>query len=122
MRKRKTIVVADDETHILDLVRLILGEKYRLIMAEDGIETLAAVEKHRPDLVLLDIMMPRLNGFEVCERLKASPETAGIRVAMLSAKAQERDIIQALKLGADHYITKPFDPVAFERKVEELIK
>ncbi len=120
-KNKKVILVADDEPHILQLVRLILQEKYRILEAEDGEAVLEILEKTRPDLILLDVMMPKINGFELCEQLKNNPETKDITIMMLSAKAQERDIIQGLRLGADHYITKPFDPAGFEKLIDEVI-
>jgi len=118
---KKVILVADDEPHILDLIRLILEDKYEVLVAEDGKETLDILNKNRPDLILLDVMMPKINGFEICEKLKKDKKTKDIRIAMLSAKTQEKDIIKGLRLGADYYFTKPFDPANFEKKVEELI-
>jgi len=107
----KTILIADDEPHIVDLLRLILDQKYKLLIAVDGQETLDILKEHKPDLILLDVMMPYINGFEICERLKKDPKTRGIKIAMLSAKTQEKDIMEGLKLGADYYLTKPFDPI-----------
>jgi DNA-binding response OmpR family regulator len=114
--------VADDEPHVLELLRLTLGARYEIITAEDGEEALALLEKHKPDLLILDVMMPKVNGFEICERLKADPKTRKIRIAILSAKAREEDIIRGLELGADYYLTKPFDPVELEKQVDEMLK
>ncbi len=121
MKNKRLILVADDEPHIIELVRIILEDKYKIITAEDGKEALEILQNNKPSLVLLDVMMPGINGFEICERLKSDPKTRDIKIAMLSAKAQEKDIIKGLQLGAEYYFTKPFDPAAFEKKIEELI-
>jgi DNA-binding response OmpR family regulator len=117
----KTVLVADDEQNIVDLIVLILGDRYRVLTATDGESALRLAKEERPDLILLDVMMPKADGFEICKQLKGESATAGIKIAMLSAKAQEKDIAHAKRMGADDYITKPFDPVMFEQKVEELL-
>lgn len=120
-KKKKSILIADDEPNILDLLKMLFDEQYDLMISEDGKDVLEKVAKRRPDLILLDVMMPKMNGYEVCEILKKDPKTSDITIAMLSAKGQERDIIQGLRLGADHYITKPFNPTELQDKVEEII-
>jgi len=121
-RRKKKIIIADDEPHILDLLRIIFKDEYSLVLVENGREVLEAVRRIRPDLILLDVMMPDINGYEVCEILKNNPKTSDIVIAMLSAKGQERDIIQGLKLGADYYITKPFHPAELKKKIGEIIR
>jgi len=118
----KTILIADDEPHILSLLKMMLEEKYKLFFASDGEEALKELRKHRPDLVLLDVMMPKVNGYEVCEKIKSDPKTRDLTVVMLSAKTQERDIMKGLKLGADYYLTKPFDPLQLQKQLEEMLK
>jgi len=115
-------MIAEDEPNILSLLKLMFKDKYNIITAQDGEEALFHIRKRKPHLVLLDVLMPKLNGYEVCEILKKDEKTRGITIAMLSAKGQERDIIQGLNIGADHYITKPFDPMLLERKVKEMIE
>lgn len=117
----KTILLADDEPNVLDLMKLILEDRYTIYTAKNGDEVLAALRSTTPDLIILDVMMPKVNGYEVCERLKKDPATKDIKIAMLSAKAQERDIIHARRLGADFYITKPFDPATFEKMIAEML-
>jgi two-component system, OmpR family, alkaline phosphatase synthesis response regulator PhoP len=121
MKKKKTIIIADDEVHILELLRIVLSKDYNLIVAENGKSAIEAARKSMPDLILLDIMMPDLNGYEVCEILKKDKKTRKIKIAMLSAKGLERDIIMGLEIGADYYITKPFDPIELEKKVHEIV-
>ncbi|MEM4268249.1 MAG: response regulator [Candidatus Woesearchaeota archaeon] len=119
---KKTILIADDEPNIVNLVKIILGKEYRYLEADDGEKVLNLLKKHRPDLILLDVMMPKVNGFEICEMLKKDSTLKKIPIAMVSAKAQERDIIQGLRLGADYYITKPFDPERFEMQIKAILK
>jgi DNA-binding response OmpR family regulator len=121
MKKKKTIIVADDEIHILELLRIILSKDYNVILVENGKSAVESARKFKPDLIILDIMMPDLNGYEVCEILKKDKKTINIKIAMLSAKGMERDIIMGLKLGADYYITKPFDPIELEKKIYGII-
>lgn len=121
-RRKKTIIIADDEPHILELMRLILSKDYNIILVENGMDAISAVQKKKPDLILLDVMMPGLNGYEVCEILKNDRRIGDITIAMLSAKGLERDILQGLELGADYYITKPFDPIQLEKKIAEILR
>ena len=95
---------------------------YHLLEAGDGEQALAAVKEHSPDLVLLDVMMPKLDGIEVVRRIKADPDTAAIPVLLLSAKAQSKDIAAGLEAGADGYITKPFDPLDLLERVAALLR
>ena len=109
--KKGTILVIDDEKDLIELLSYNLGkEGYDVIVAHDGQSGLDVVKKHRPDLVVLDIMMPGLDGLQVCQRLRADPRTGRIPIIMLTAKATETDRIVGLELGADDYVTKPFSP------------
>jgi CheY-like chemotaxis protein len=113
-----TILVIDDDPVIQKLLSVNFElEGYRVVTAGDGVEGLDAVAAHHPDAVLLDVMMPRMDGLEVCRRLKADPGTASIPVILLSAKAQATDISGGIEAGADDYITKPFDPLELLDKV-----
>ncbi len=109
MDTKKTIMVVDDNPDIVTIVRTILeGKGYSVASAYSGAELLSSLEKDKPDLVVLDIMMPQMDGLEVLTRLKAAPETASIPVILLTAKVQYEDVLGGYKLGADYYITKPF--------------
>ncbi|MDH7500769.1 MAG: response regulator, partial [candidate division NC10 bacterium] len=120
---KKKILVADDNPHILEVVSMTLETlDYRILMARDGEEALEQAKKERPDLILLDIMMPKKNGFEVCRELKQSREFREIPIVMLSAKAQKEDKFWGRDAGADDYITKPFDPLELERVVTRLLE
>src|SRR5687768_14739878 len=106
---RATVLVIDDEKDLLELVRYNLEKDHiDVITATDGESGLEIGLKHKPDLVLLDLMMPGMNGMEVCRRLRANEKTARVPIIMLTAKAAETDKIVGLEMGADDYITKPF--------------
>jgi two-component system alkaline phosphatase synthesis response regulator PhoP len=108
---KRTIMVVDDNPDIITIVRTILeGKGYNVMSAYSGAELLSTLDKEpqKPDLVVLDIMMPQMDGLEVLTRLKAAPETASIPVILLTAKVQYEDVLGGYKLGADYYITKPF--------------
>jgi CheY-like chemotaxis protein len=119
----KKVLLADDEEDILMLCSTALGgdDRYSLILARDGEEALSRAQQERPDLVFLDAMMPKMDGFEVCRILKSDPSTADVRVVMLTALAQEFDRKRADEVGADFYITKPFSPSVLLGKVDELL-
>jgi two-component system, OmpR family, alkaline phosphatase synthesis response regulator PhoP len=107
----KKILAVDDEPSIRRLVEVNLQRAgYAITTAPDGQEALNQIARERPDMVLLDVMMPRMDGFELLRRLKADPATAGIPVLMLTAKAQDADVFRGLQSGADFYLTKPFNP------------
>ena len=105
------ILVVDDEPPILRLMEFILArEGHEMIVAVNGEEALAKVAEHSPDLILLDIMMPRIDGYEVVRRLRADPAHGKIPIIMLSAKAQDADVQKGVDVGVNEYITKPFSP------------
>jgi DNA-binding response OmpR family regulator len=116
-----TVLVADDEPPILELVRFTLEDEHvRVVGATDGPSALEAARRERPTLIFLDVRMPGLDGFEVCRRLRAEPELAGARIVMLTAAGQARDRQRGLAAGADHYLTKPFSPLALFALVRTL--
>jgi len=112
MPKQKKILVVDDERHIVRLVQVNLERAgHQVVSAFDGMEALKKVESEKPDLIVLDVMMPRMDGFEVLKRLKAGEKTKDIPVVMLTAKAQDADVFRGWASGVDCYLTKPFNPV-----------
>jgi DNA-binding response OmpR family regulator len=116
---KKKILVVDDEEDILHFLELVLAEKgYEVLSASDGHEALTRAQIERPDLVLLDIMMPQMDGWEVLKLLRVDPSTAGIPVAMLSARTEARDRVQGLQEGAIDYICKPFSLQELLGKIE----
>jgi two-component system, OmpR family, alkaline phosphatase synthesis response regulator PhoP len=110
----KTILIADDEAHIRILMEQTLEELedagVELLIASNGAEALEMIQTEKPNLVFLDVMMPKLNGFEVCQAVKQDADTQGVYVIMLTAKGQEFDQQKGKEVGADLYMTKPFDP------------
>jgi len=105
------ILVVDDEPTIVRLMEFILARQgHEMLVAVNGQEALEHIRAHAPDLVLLDIMMPRIDGYEVARALRTDPATADLPIIMLSAKAQEEDIRKGMEVGVDEYITKPFSP------------
>lgn len=120
---RKKVMLTDDEESILELVAATLGDldRYDLLLANSGEQALEIARREKPDLLFLDILMPNINGYEVCKRLKSDPATAHIRIVMLTALAQESDRKRAMDVGADDYFTKPFSPIALLDKVEEML-
>ena len=116
------ILVADDEPNIvISLEYLLKREGYTVLIARDGQEALETIAREQPDLVLLDVMMPKKTGFEVCQALRASDDQQGIKILMLTAKGRDTDVAKGLALGADAYVTKPFSTRELVRKVAELL-
>jgi two-component system phosphate regulon response regulator PhoB len=117
------LLVADDHEGIRDLVRLTLtDDRYEIVEATDGNEALELALEHRPELIFLDVTMPKLSGFDVCRSLKSNPDTSGMTIIMLTGMGQERDREEGLSAGADGYFTKPFSPLALLRKVDEVLE
>ena len=105
------IVLIEDEADIADLLKLQSEiEGYKMIAESDGINGYQTIEKEKPDLVVLDLMLPGMSGLEVCRKMKAHPDLKTIPVIMISAKSEEVDVVVGLELGADDYVTKPFSP------------
>jgi DNA-binding response OmpR family regulator len=118
---RRTLLLVDDEPSIRLLCRVNLPfSGFDVIEAADGEEALAQARAHAVDLVVLDVMMPGMNGFEVAERLHSDPATAEIPVVFLSARADEVDVRRGLELGRD-YITKPFDPIRLGERLKRIV-
>lgn len=121
----KTILIVDDEVHIRILMEQTLedleDEGVELITATNGAEALELIQTERPDLVFLDVMMPKMNGFEVCQMVKKDAATQDTYIIMLTAKGQEVDQQQGLDAGANLYMTKPFDPDEVLEKAAEIL-
>jgi DNA-binding response OmpR family regulator len=116
------ILIAGDEPNILiSLEYLMKREGYAVTVAHDGEEALAAILRERPDLVLLDVMMPRKTGFEVCQEVRAHEDVAGTRILLLTAKGRETDVSKGLALGADAYLTKPFSTKELADQVRQML-
>ena len=117
------ILVVDDEPDILELVRYNLArEHYDVVCVESGEEALVQVYATPPDLIVLDLMLPGVNGLEVCRTLKRHPRTAAIPVVILTARGEEADIVAGLELGADDYLTKPFSPRVLLARIRAVLR
>ncbi len=117
------ILIVEDEPDIMELVEVMLSsdETYQLLKAMDGQKGLELAISEKPDLVLLDIMLPKLDGYEICRRLKGNRETAHILVVMLTAFGQKREIEEGYKVKADDYIVKPFEPLKLRQRVKKIL-
>lgn len=114
------ILIVDDEPHIVELVRVCLEDPgFEILEARDGETGLAMARQILPDVVLLDVMMPRMDGYAVCRALKEDPRTSAIPVVMLTAKGLEADRQRGLEAGADAYLSKPFSPTKLNAQVRE---
>jgi two-component system alkaline phosphatase synthesis response regulator PhoP/two-component system response regulator VicR len=108
----KKILAVDDERHIVRLIQVNLERAgYLVVTAFDGREALKKIEEERPDMVVLDVMMPYMDGFETLKQIRANPSIRELPVIMLTAKAQDQDVFQGYSHGADIYLTKPFNPM-----------
>ena len=120
---RESVLVVDDEEDILELIQYNLEKDgYAVRTVKTGEECLSIVEKLGPDIVILDLMLPGLDGLEVCKRLKQAVPTRSIPVLMLTAKSEDSDIVSGLELGADDYITKPFSPKVLIARVRAVLR
>jgi DNA-binding response OmpR family regulator len=118
----KRVLIADDEPNIVISLEFLMGQVgYQTRVATNGQEALDLAASFRPDLVLLDIMLPAKSGYEVCQRLKSEPATRDIKVIIVSAKGRDVEVAKALELGADAFIAKPFSTRALVAKVQEML-
>jgi CheY-like chemotaxis protein len=122
MTARPLVLVADDNEDILGLVRAVLERSgYEVVAVSDGAQALASVEKRQPDLAVLDITMPEIDGLEVLRRLRADTRTSGLPVVLLSAQVQEVDVDRGFATGASAYLKKPFSPRELTERVAALL-
>lgn len=116
------LVVEDSVTQREMITELLKGSGLEVTVASDGLEALERIQGHHPDIVVLDIVMPRMNGYEVCRRLKADPKTQHVPIVMCSSKGEEFDRYWGMKQGADAYIAKPFQPTELVGTVKQLLR
>ena len=115
-------MVVDDDDGMRELMSILLRDRYEVSLARDGIEGLEVVKSVRPDLLVLDLLMPRMHGFELCQRLRADPELRGTKVLISSSKSYQHDVRTAVQeTGADGYIVKPFKLEEFNSRVDAMI-
>lgn len=118
---RRVLVVDDEPNIVLSLQFLMRKAGYNVRVAHDGEEALAEMAKQRPDVVLLDVMMPKRDGYDVCETIRANPDWAGVKIIMLTAKGREVEREKGMALGADDYITKPFSTREVLQRVTDIL-
>jgi DNA-binding response OmpR family regulator len=122
MSKTPSVLIADDEPNILLSLQFLMKKTgYEVRTAKDGEEAMAEISRAAPDLVLLDVMMPKIDGFSICERIRANPEWNDVRIIMLTARGRDIEREKGLALGADDYITKPFSTKDAIARVEAVI-
>jgi len=119
---KKVLIVDDEPNIVISLEFLMKREGFEVLVANDGEAALAQVAQELPDLILLDVMMPKKSGFEVCESLRADPAHAGLKIVILTAKGRETEVAKGLAIGADAYVTKPFSPKALAVQVKQLLE
>lgn len=120
---RQKILVVDDEDDILELVRYNLHKNgYEVSCVTSGEAALGEARANLPDLIVLDLMLPGIDGLEVCRKLKKEPRTAAIPILMLTARGEEADVVTGLELGADDYVTKPFSPKVLTARVRTILR
>lgn len=121
----KKLLIVDDEAHIRMLIEQTLedleDEGVELLFADNGEKALSIIQEEKPDLVFLDVMMPKMNGMEVCQRVKKELNLSEVYIILLTAKGQEVDRQKGLEMGADRYMTKPFDPDEMYAIAEEIL-
>jgi len=118
-----TVLVVEDESDVVDLLRYNLSRAgFGVMIANDGVEGLEMARKNRPDIIVLDLMLPRMDGLAVCKALKREAETEQMPIVMLTAKSEPNERVNGLELGADDYVTKPFSPRELVLRVQALLR
>ena len=118
----KKILVADDEENIVFLIkRRLIKSGYEVVEANNGVDAVALAKQQRPDLIILDVMMPQMDGLQVCQVLKSDPKYQAIKIILLTARDQQKDKDLGKEVGADDYVTKPFEPDELIKRVKDLV-
>jgi DNA-binding response OmpR family regulator len=118
----RILIVDDEPSIVISLEYLMRREGYEIAVATDGEAALQAIAERPPDLVILDVMLPRMNGFDVCRRVRADPRLADVRILMLTAKGRDTEVAKGLGLGADAYVTKPFSTRDLVAQIAALLR
>jgi DNA-binding response OmpR family regulator len=118
---KKILIVDDEQNIVISLEFLMKREGYQVSIANDGEEAVARIRAEQPDLVLLDVMMPKKSGFEVCQDIKSDPALKAVRILMLTAKGRDTEVAKGLAMGADAYMTKPFSTKELVEKVRSML-
>ena len=123
MNNRKRILIIEDEEQMVEMLKMRLeANNYEVLSTDDGKKGLEMAQKQNPDLIILDLMIPKMDGFKVCGLLKRDSRYSRIPIILFTARAQESDKRMGKEIGADAYITKPFEPKVLLEKIEELLK
>jgi len=118
----KRVLIVDDEPNIVAALEFLLHKSgYEVRVAPNGEDALVQLDAFKPDLVLLDVMMPKVSGYEVCQRMRAEPKWQGIKIVMLSARGREVEVSKGMSLGADLYVTKPFSSTELVATIDRLL-
>jgi len=118
---KKVLIVDDEQNIVISLEFLMKREGFEVFVAADGDAALEQIEARKPDLVLLDVMLPKKNGFEVCQQIRTMPDMQGTKVIMLTAKGRDTEVAKGLALGADAYMTKPFSTKELVAQVKSML-
>jgi len=118
----KKILIIEDEEHIAEAEKLILQDKFKVLVAKNGTNGLAMAVKMRPDIIVLDIMLPHMSGYEICQKLRDEKSLSNTKIIMATAKTQEADERLGLNMGADEYIKKPFEPEELLEVIDKVLK
>ncbi|MDG1501454.1 MAG: response regulator, partial [Ulvibacter sp.] len=122
-KKDTTILLVDDELDILEIIGYNLsGEGYNVVTAQNGVEAIKKAKKHKPKLIILDVMMPEMDGIEACEKLRLIPELSETVITFLTARGEDYSQVAGFEAGADDYITKPIKPKVLTSKVKSLLR
>ena len=121
MTRDKILIVEDSPTAMLQITTILQTKGYELMHAVDGEEALRKAVERMPQLIVLDVILPKKNGFQVCRQLKKTPDTQGIKILLLTSKTQDSDRFWGMKQGADDYMTKPFEADDLIKKIDELL-
>lgn len=118
----KKVLIVDDELHVQASVSYIVKQAgYQVLTADNGEDAIERAYAEKPDLIILDIMMPQKNGFEVCQAIRQNKELKDAYIILLTARGQDSDVELGLKLGANEYLTKPFSPIRLQKRIKELL-
>jgi len=119
---KKSIVIVEDEVNIANAEKLILDDDFEVHLAHDGEEGLKKIKEVRPHLVVLDLMLPKMHGIDVCKSIRADSNLKSTKIVMVTAKNEDQDEVQGMDVGADDYIMKPFEPVELMHVVNQVLK
>ncbi|MFH1439544.1 MAG: response regulator [Candidatus Woesearchaeota archaeon] len=119
---RKSIVIVEDDINIAKAEYILLSKEYHVHLAHDGESGHSLIKNKKPDLVVLDLMLPKIHGYEVCKKIRSDPELANTKIVMVTAKNEDRDEAEGMELGADDYIMKPFEASELRHVVDQILK